>query len=260
MLDFVPNHTALDHPWVRAHPDFYIQGSERSGGARNYRGSRRIGAASAMDAIPISPAGRTRCSSTMPMPALQAAQMSGAGDDRRAMRRRALRHGDAAPARGLPAHLGPDAGAVLAQGDRRGAASAIPASRSWPKPIGISNGRCSSRASTTATTSGSTTDFARAMPAPFAPISAPGSTIRIALARFLENHDEPRAAATFSWPKHRAAAIVTYFAPGLRFFHQGQREGARVRVPVHLCRAPVEAPDAGHRRLLRQAPGRADVR
>src|SRR5882724_5006425 len=30
MLDFVPNHTALDHPWVRTHPDFYVQGSEQA--------------------------------------------------------------------------------------------------------------------------------------------------------------------------------------------------------------------------------------
>jgi len=28
MLDFVPNHTALDHPWVSANPDFYVQGGE----------------------------------------------------------------------------------------------------------------------------------------------------------------------------------------------------------------------------------------
>ena len=27
MLDFVPNHTALDCPWVEEHPDFYIQGT-----------------------------------------------------------------------------------------------------------------------------------------------------------------------------------------------------------------------------------------
>jgi hypothetical protein len=47
------------------------------------------------------------------------------------------------------------------------------------------------------------------------------------LARFLENHDEPRAAAVFPWPRHQAAAVVTAFAPGLRFFHQGQFEGAR---------------------------------
>ena len=64
------------------------------------------------------------------------------------------------------------------------------------------------------------------------------------LARFLENHDEPRAAAVFPWPRHQAAAIVTCFAPGLRFFHQGQFEGAQVRVPVHLRRAPAEARNA----------------
>jgi hypothetical protein len=28
MLDFVPNHTAPDHPWAFEHPDYYIQGVE----------------------------------------------------------------------------------------------------------------------------------------------------------------------------------------------------------------------------------------
>jgi hypothetical protein len=65
------------------------------------------------------------------------------------------------------------------------------------------------------------------------------------LARFLENHDEPRAAATFAPDVHRAAAVLTFFSPGLRFFHQGQREGKRVRIPVHLGRGPSEIPDAG---------------
>jgi len=60
------------------------------------------------------------------------------------------------------------------------------------------------------------------------------------LARFLENHDEPRAAVEFSWPRHAAAAIITVLSPGLRFFYQGQLEGAQVRVPTHLCRGPVE--------------------
>ena len=45
------------------------------------------------------------------------------------------------------------------------------------------------------------------------------------LARFLENHDEPRAAAMFPFEVHRAAAVLTFLTPGLRFFHQGQREG-----------------------------------
>jgi hypothetical protein len=63
------------------------------------------------------------------------------------------------------------------------------------------------------------------------------------LARFLENHDEPRAAATFDLDRHRAAAVVTFLSPGLRFFHQGQREGKRVRIPVHLGRGPDEEAD-----------------
>jgi glycosidase len=64
------------------------------------------------------------------------------------------------------------------------------------------------------------------------------------LARFLENHDEPRAAATFSPEVHRAAAAITFLTPGLRFFHQGQREGRKVRISMHLGRGPAEAPDA----------------
>ena len=64
------------------------------------------------------------------------------------------------------------------------------------------------------------------------------------LARFLENHDEPRAAATVAPEVHRAAAVITFLAPGLRFFHQGQREGRRVRISMHLGRGPAEAPDA----------------
>ena len=65
------------------------------------------------------------------------------------------------------------------------------------------------------------------------------------LARFLENHDEPRAAAAFPWPQHRAAAAITFLAPGLRFFQQGEAEGARVHLPTHLCRGPVEPVDGG---------------
>ena len=64
------------------------------------------------------------------------------------------------------------------------------------------------------------------------------------LARFLENHDEPRAAATFAPDVHRAAAAITFLTPGLRFFHQGQRDGRKVRISMHLGRGPAEAPDA----------------
>ena len=64
------------------------------------------------------------------------------------------------------------------------------------------------------------------------------------LARFLENHDETRAATAFSLAKHRAAAVLTYLAPGLRFFHQGQLEGHRQHISPHLIRGPVESTDS----------------
>jgi hypothetical protein len=64
------------------------------------------------------------------------------------------------------------------------------------------------------------------------------------LLRFLENHDEPRAAAVFDRDAHVAAALVAYSTPGLRLFHQGQLEGRRLRVSPHLVRAPDEPVDA----------------
>jgi hypothetical protein len=63
------------------------------------------------------------------------------------------------------------------------------------------------------------------------------------LARFLENHDEPRATATFSPETHEAAAIISFLSPGLRFFHQGQFEGRKKRISPHLIRGPEEPVD-----------------
>lgn len=60
------------------------------------------------------------------------------------------------------------------------------------------------------------------------------------LARFLENHDEPRAAATFTAEVHQAAAVISFLSPGLRFFHQGQFEGRMKRISPHLVRGPDE--------------------
>ena len=61
------------------------------------------------------------------------------------------------------------------------------------------------------------------------------------LVRFIENHDEPRAAATFSLPKQQAAAVTIATLPGAKLFHQGQFEGYRVKLPVFLRRGPAES-------------------
>jgi hypothetical protein len=60
------------------------------------------------------------------------------------------------------------------------------------------------------------------------------------MARFLENHDESRVAAEFPPGKHEAASIITFLSPGLRLFHQGQLQGRKKRISPHLVRAPEE--------------------
>jgi hypothetical protein len=60
------------------------------------------------------------------------------------------------------------------------------------------------------------------------------------MARFLENHDELRAAEIFPQEIHQAAAVITYLSPGLRFFHQGQLEGKTKHISPHLVRGPKE--------------------
>ena len=59
-------------------------------------------------------------------------------------------------------------------------------------------------------------------------------------AHFLENHDEPRIASLLSLPEHRAAALLALSLPGMRFLHQGQLSGAQRHVPVQLLRRPIE--------------------
>jgi hypothetical protein len=63
------------------------------------------------------------------------------------------------------------------------------------------------------------------------------------LVRFIENHNEARAAAAFGREQSMVAATVVATLPGLRLFHDGQLEGKLVRLPVQLGREPDEVPD-----------------
>ena len=72
--------------------------------------------------------------------------------------------------------------------------------------------------------------------------------------RFIENHDEARAMSSFGLVRSQAAAVVTATLPGAKLFHEGQFEGRRVRIPVQLGERPAEAPlddlTAFYRKLL----------
>jgi len=247
MLDFVPNHTALDHPWVRTHPDFYVQGSEQALAAASEnccrvdtdQGPRLL----ACGRDPNFPGWPDTLQLNYANPALQTAQLAELAKI-------------AEQCDGVRCDM-----AMLLLPEVFQRTWGLTPAPFWPKAI-----------ATTRETHRGFTFMAEAYwdlewelqqqgfdycydkrlydrlghgdaGAIRAHLGA-GLDYQDRLARFLENHDEPRAAASFPWPKHQAAAIVTCFAPGLRFFHQGQLEGARIRVSAHLCRAPIEAPNA----------------
>lgn len=76
------------------------------------------------------------------------------------------------------------------------------------------------------------------------------------LVRFIENHDEPRAAATFPDGKGCAAALAILTLPGAKLLHEGQIEGLKVRLPVFLARRMEEPINNGlvafYSRLLQE--------
>ncbi len=74
------------------------------------------------------------------------------------------------------------------------------------------------------------------------------------LARFIENHDEERALTAFGPQRSRAVATLALALPGLRLLYEGQLEGRQSKLPVQLGRRRSEPPEPGlepfYRRLL----------
>jgi|Deesub1362B_J571_1020462.scaffolds.fasta_scaffold00273_7 glycosidase len=63
------------------------------------------------------------------------------------------------------------------------------------------------------------------------------------LLRFIENHDEERAASVFPKDRLMASAILFSTLPGMKLYHHGQLEGRKTKVPLQLRRAKREEPD-----------------
>lgn len=62
--------------------------------------------------------------------------------------------------------------------------------------------------------------------------------------RFIENHDEPRAYATFGPQRSYPAATVLLTLPGGVLLHDGQFTSRRAKLPVQITRAPNEPASA----------------
>jgi hypothetical protein len=246
MLDFVPNHTALDHPWVKTHPDYYVQGGEEQCAAapQNYmRMETEIGPR-------ILAHGRDPNFPGWP----DTLQLNYGNTDLHKVRIEEL-VAIAGKCEGVRCDM-----AMLLLPEVFQRTWEITPAPFWPKAIeSVRQAHptftftaevywdlewtlqqqgfdyCYDKRLYDRLKSGDLQSIRDHLKA--------GIDYQNKLARFLENHDEPRAASTFPWPRHRAAAVITFLSPGLRFFHQGQFEGARVRIPVHLSRGPEEPID-----------------
>jgi Alpha amylase, catalytic domain len=62
-------------------------------------------------------------------------------------------------------------------------------------------------------------------------------------ARFLENHDEQRCAVVFGGSRLQALGTLMSTLPGMRFYDHGELEGRKIHLPIQLRTAAPEQPD-----------------
>ena len=276
MLDFVPNHTARDHPWVHTHPEFYIQGDDddlaREPG--NFARAETLGknAVLAFGRDPYSGGWTDTFQLNLRHPALREAmiaelvRIAGLCDGLRCDMAmlvlpdviRATWGDRGLPKDGRTPDDSPFWPPALAAARRRNPALFFLAEAYWDREWTLQQQGFDATYDKTLYDRLRSRDAAAVRGHLHAD---PGFQRRSA--RFLENHDEERAAAAFPDDVHRAAAVVAFFVPGLRLFHQGQLEGRKVRPSVHLGRRPNDPTDpilsAFYDRLL-AAMARAEPR
>jgi hypothetical protein len=253
ILDFVPNHTAVDHPWVLARRDLYVQGSAEAAAVapHNFLGDPSGYIAHGRD--PFFDGWTDTAQLDYRLGAVRKAQTSELG--------RIAEHCDgvrcdmamlllsdvfektwgSCPARGECASGEFWAGAL---DDVRGR---HPGFRFIAEAYWGLEGRLVSLGFDYVYDKG-LYDALRASDMGAVDRAVGWNEARLLTGmRFLENHDEPRAAASF--PGHEAAAVAALTLPGGRLLHEGQDRGARTRLPVQLSRRPEEDEDPGVKKL-----------
>ncbi len=240
LVDFIPNHVALDHPWVDAHPEFLIAGDEddlrrepknyvalqTARGRRifahgrdpnfsgwndtlqlNYRhGGLREAMLGELERI-AERADGVRCDMAMLLEPEVIARTWGE--------------------RAQPRDGTPPSTARSGPGPSRAFGSGTRSSSSSPKPTGTSSGRCRRRASTSPTTSGSTTACGRRRRDPCASTSRQrrrSAIERCTFWRITTSRGRPPSS-----PRRSTAPPPSYHfsSPGCAFFTKGNSRDAR---------------------------------
>jgi hypothetical protein len=250
MLDFVPNHTAFDHTWIHDHPDRYVTGTEDD----YRRAPEEFRAMETRAGTTFIACGRDPYFA----PWTDVAQLNYFNPDTRAAMRSALatvaEHCDAVRCDMAMLILND----VFERTWRRVLRGEWPrlTAEFWEETTGtIRNLQYIAEVywslEARLLEQGFTYAYDKRLLDALHDGDA-GSTVRAVLAaeppdpsrlaRFIENHDEQRSAATLTRCLTAAASLVAT-SPGMRFFYDGQLEGRRVKAPVQLGRWPDEPVD-----------------
>jgi glycosidase len=256
ILDFVPNHVAPDHPWVTQHPEYLVQGSADD--ARNDPASfiEVGGRVIACGRDPYFPAWQDVVQLNAFQPGLRQAVIETLGDM-------------AGQCDGIRCDM-----AMLMLNDIFGRtwgarAGEKPQSDYWRTVIPATKGKhpefkfmAEAYWDLEWELQQQGFDFCYDKKLYDRLEHDPAETVRLhlcadqayqdKLVRFIENHDEPRAAAAFMPAKGRAAAVTVATLPGAKLLHEGQFEGRKVRLPVFLARRPFEKADSDLQAFYRQ--------
>jgi hypothetical protein len=261
ILDYVPNHVAPDHPAVTAHPDWFVAGTAQERAAAPEAWFALGGRVLAHGRDPFFPPWPDVVQLNAFRPEVRQATTDVLGD--------ILDQCD-----GLRCDM-----AMLLTNDVFGKtwgghAGAAPAEEFWPVVLGALRKRHPDAVLIAEaywdmewTLQQQGFDFCYDKRLYDRLVSAGAGAVRMHLAagddyqrrlvRFIENHDEPRAAAALPGGRGRAAAVAVATLPGATLWHDGQIEGRHVRLPVFLGRRsaePVDADLAGfYRRLIAAA-------
>ena len=251
ILDFVPDHTALDHPWVQTHPEYYVQGTPEDARrdpetfflAEKARGGP-VAIARARD--PYFPPWRDAAQINIFEPAARLALLGELHE--------IARHCDGVRCDMAMLVLNDvffktwhtfDTTQPLREEFWTQVFPAFPGFRWIAEVSWEMETRLQELGFEFTYDKGFYDRLRSARPQEFLAHLGAEPAIQSRLVHFLENHDEPRSAAVFGAERLSAATTLLATLPGMRFYHHGQLTGAKIHVPIALGDAAVEAPDPG---------------
>ncbi len=249
-LDFVGNHTALDHPWARNNPEFYVQGTQQDFDKDPnsfYRVETKSGAVFlARGRDPYFPPWRDTLQLNHFQPGMRAAHL----DELATI----AKHCDGVRcdmamlqlndtfgtlwSRFLPAGMTAPATEFWAEAKKAMPKLTLLAEAYWDTEQRLLD-------------LGFSFVYDKKLYDAVRDVNLGGVRAQLGLpiatqdgfARFMENHDEARCAVTFGGARLQALGTLMSTVPGMRFYHHGELEGRTIQLPIQLRRAAAENPD-----------------